>query len=146
MLTFNFKLTINGQIYVYIYVLHKYSCLPFSKYFFDVLENVSKKLKPFLIDIFVLSDIKVILPFPGDSVKPVQNGILMLAPSCSFYKDLENEVGTYSLTAVYILKLPKIDKIVCLRESGETFPIATIKNTYLIIHQHSQNKIFYFGI
>lgn len=101
---------------------------------FDVLENVSKKLKHFLSHIFVLSDIKVILQFIGDSIKPVQNGIMMLSPSCFFYKDLENEVGTYSLTAVYILKPPKIVKILCLRESGETFQIATIKNTYLIIH------------
>lgn len=45
--------------------------------FQNIFDVCLKKLKPFLSDIFVLTDIKVILQFPGDSVKLVQNGILM---------------------------------------------------------------------
>lgn len=99
-----------------------------------------------LSDIFVLSDIIVILQFTGDSIKPVQNGILMLEPSCFFYKDLENEVGTYSLTAVYILKPHKNVKILCLRESGETFQIATIKKYVSYNTLTFTEQDFLFGI
>lgn len=44
---------------------------------FDVCLKKVKPFKPFLSDIFVLSDVKVILQFTGESVKFVQNGILM---------------------------------------------------------------------